>query len=153
MRTIYDGAKHREPWAWLFLSLGALFIGVGIYTLIRPEFGVATLIGLGIVGLGVWTIADEFRFRRRLPLEVLILDSGAIRVKAKYVTRAYNAEQLTTITYIFESTFGRLFLNADGAIWYLPCSTVEAENIIAALVSLKPALRVERRDASCSGGG
>ena len=54
MRTIYNGAKHREPWAWLFISLGALFIGVGIYTLILPEFGVATLIGLGIVGLGVW---------------------------------------------------------------------------------------------------
>lgn len=140
MTTIYENAKRRESWAWLY---PCLFIGLGTFVLIHSP-----LIGLGILGLGVWTIASEFRLHRRLPLELRILDGGGIQVRAKYGTHTYNAEQLTTIRYIYNDGLvgrvGRLFLNADGTIWYFVCTTTEAENVIAALVSINPALKVER---------
>jgi hypothetical protein len=145
MKKIYEG-RHRGDWGWLFLSAGALFVGACMYTVISSFLSWVTMIGLGIVVLGGTAIAHELRLRRRSPLDVRILDGSRLRVTARQGTYTYNADQLTAITCIFDPYNGRLFLNANGPIWYMPCNKDEANNVIAAFVSLNPLIRVELRD-------
>lgn len=145
MKKIYEG-RHRGDWGWLFLSAGALVVSAGVYTFISSFLSLVSMIGLGIVVLGGTVIAHELRFRRRRPLDVRILDGGRLRVTARHGTYTYNADQLTAITCVFDSYNRRLFLNANGPIWYMPCNKDEADNVIAALVSLNPSIRVEWRE-------
>jgi hypothetical protein len=88
-----------------------------------------------------------------LPIDVRVLDSGAIQVRPRSgepVSLA--ATQIKHIRYLYEGSEGTLIVKADAHTWSLPVSDREADEFIAALIALNPQIEVEGKKDWSPGG-
>lgn len=149
MKIIYEGDKHRSLWG---LGFGVVF-GLAFAALAtRPLFGKeATPFGLSVAalfaGLGVWMSWSTLRTHLALPIDVSILDGGAIQVRPRSgepIVMA--ASDFKHIRYRYEGPKGTIKVTAGTHAWSLPVSEGEADAFIGALLALNPQIQVERKE-------
>ena len=156
MRVIYDGDKHRSAW---HLAYSLAFLVVVAVVLFRPIFGggeIKTLQIVTAIVFGGFFLAmgwSALHAHLTLPIDVRVLDSGAIQVRPRSgepVSLA--ATQIKHIRYLYEGSEGTLIVKADAHTWSLPASDREADEFIAALIALNPQIEVEGKKDWSPGG-
>ena len=150
MRIIYDGNKHRSLWG---LAYGMAFGMVFAVVAVKPLFGGGEIkpfpIAMGMLSgvAGLWFTWSTLHDHLTLPIDVSILDDDSIQGRPRSgepVSLA--ATQFKRILYSYEGSKGTLIVKAGTYTWSLPVSEREADAFIGALLSLNPAIRVERKE-------
>jgi len=149
MRIIYDGDKHRSLWSLAYsVAFGVVFAVVAVKPVFEREIkplGIAIAVLFG--GFGLWLSWSTLRAHLTLPIDVSILDSGAIQVRPRSGEPILlAATQVKRIRYLYEGSKGTLTVKADTHTWSLPVSEREADEFIGALLSLNPQIQVERKE-------
>jgi hypothetical protein len=152
MRIIYDGDKHRSLWG---LACGMAFGVVFAVFAVKPlfdggEIKVSWIAFAGLSGVaGLWFSWSTLHAHLTLPIDVSVLDDDSIQVRPRsgeHISLA--ATQFKRILYLYKGSKGTLVVKAGTYSWSLPVSEREAEEFIGTLLSLNPAIRVERKEDS-----
>jgi hypothetical protein len=149
MKIIYDGGKHRSLWGLGFgVTFGLAFAALASRPLFGKEVGASGMtVAVLFAGLGLWISWSTLRTYLTLPIEVSILDGGAIQVRPRSgepIVMA--ASEVRRIRYRYEGPKGTLKVTADTHAWSLPASMGEADAFIGALLALNPQIQVERKE-------
>jgi len=150
MRIIYDGDKHRSRWDLACgMAVGLMFAVIAVEPLFNggeiKAFSIAMAILVGVAGL--WFSWSALHAHLTLPIDVSILDDSSIQVRLRSGEPiSLSATQFKRILYSYDGSKGPLIVKAGTHSWSLPVSEREADQFIGALLSLNPAIRVERKE-------
>jgi len=150
MRTIYVGNKHRGLWGLAYgMACGVAFAVVAVKPVLDGEEIKAFPIAMGILyGVaGLWFSWSTLHAHLTLLIDVRILDDDSIQVRPRSGEPiSLSAAQFKRILYLYEGSRGTLIVKAGTYSWSLPVSEREADEFIGALLSVNPAIRVERKE-------
>ena len=96
MRIIYHGDGHRGARSMVLeMAGGAFLVAIWVGSLIYDGYrNHLALIGLLLVGFVAWIARCAFKFYALVPVNVSILDSGAIRFQSRGHDQTYSADQI-----------------------------------------------------------
>lgn len=155
MKIIYHGKKHASPLGVVWnVAFGLVFAFVAI----KPLFGTkdvgtfGTVVAILFGGLGLYISWGAVRGHLALPIDVGVLDSGAIHIRPQSGEPIILAPTaFKSIVYSYEGSDGTLNVKADGHAWSLPVSEQEADEFMAALLTLNPQIQVDRKKIMTAG--
>jgi hypothetical protein len=154
MKIIYNGEKRTNPWGLIWnVGFGLVVAAMAIKAVFGAKeietFG--TIFAILIGGVGLWLSWSALRDHLTLPLEMNIMDSGAIQVRPRSgALISLAATQFKRIRYLYQGSEGTLLVKADTHAWSLPVSEREANEFIATLLALNPQIEVERKEDNTS---
>lgn len=156
MKIIYDGEKHASHFGVVWnVAFGLVFAMVAIRPLFDTKeigtFGSVAAILFG--GYGLYISWSSIRDHLALPIDVSILDTGAIQIRPQSGEPfVVIATALKSILYLYEDSGGTLIIKADSHAWSLPVNDSEADEFIGAVLGLNPEIQIERKKAWPAGG-
>lgn len=150
MNIIYNGDKHRSFWRVAYRLAFGVTLGAIVLMLVfgDKEIGPGwTAITVMFAGYGLWTALSTLHEYLTLPIDVTILESGAIQVRPRSGDPiSLAATQFTRIAYVYEGRNGTLTMEADVRTWSLPVSEHEADEIMGALLALNPLIEIDWKE-------